>query len=282
MRRRVKGTGGEEKIRRLRKTLKNAAIDIRNLVRMSCSYSPFYLLPSPDFLQRGIFPALHPEAHYPALPRERVNNIMQEIWHKASPNNRTPFFSLTPSLTPSPTSSPWASLFPSSSVPSSCNLVLRRELFSSCEVVERFLESHWWEKAPRLVLLPFYNHQLWSSHLYLFFLISGLSTFYPVSFFTCSLCILADGKNIFVCFFFFFKLDRRIDLSWYKFDLTLCLAVSISVCVSWLVLMVPLPVCSPPTSLYGAVEWPRPRINAMERKEQKFFFHPPMDGWDWG
>jgi len=92
MRRRVKGTGGEEKIRGLRKTLKNAAIDIRNLVRMRCSNSPFYLLPSPDFLQRGIFPALHPEAHYPALLRERVNNIMQEVWHKASPNNRDPLF----------------------------------------------------------------------------------------------------------------------------------------------------------------------------------------------
>lgn len=146
-------------------------------------------------------------------PRERVNNIMQEVWHKASPNNRTPFFSLTPSLTPSPTSSPWASLFPSSSVPSSCNLVLRRELFSSCEVVERFLESHWWEKAPRLVLLPFLptNHQLWSSHL--FFLISGLSTSCPVSFFTCSLCILADGKNIFVFFFLLLQVGQE---NWFK------------------------------------------------------------------
>ncbi len=103
-------------------------MDIRSLERMSCSNSPFYLPPPPDFLQWGIFPGLHPEAHYPALPRERVNNIMQETWHKASPKNMTPFFSLTPSLTPS-TSSPWASLFPSSSDPSSCNLVLRRELF---------------------------------------------------------------------------------------------------------------------------------------------------------
>ncbi len=143
-------------------------MDIRSLERMSCSNSPFYLPPPPDFLQWGIFPGLYPEAHYPALPRERVNNIMQEAWHKASPNNRTPFFSLTPSFTPSPTSSPWASLFPSSSEPSLCNLVLHRELFSppSCEVLERFLESHWWKKAPCAPFFPSQIYQLfWSSYL---------------------------------------------------------------------------------------------------------------------
>lgn len=154
---------------------------------------------------------------------------MQEAWHKASPNNRTPLFSLTPSLTPSPTSSPWASLFPSSSVPSSCNLVLIRELlFSSCEAVESFLESHWWEKAPCLVLLPF--HQLF----FFFFsrqpdgLISGLSTSCPVAFFTC-----ADGEKI-LCVSFSLRVGQE---NWFSFVHTWSDPMTgiehICVCLGW-------------------------------------------------
>lgn len=156
--------------------------------------------------------------------------------------------------------------------------MLRRELFSSCEVVERFLESHWWEKTPRLVLLPFLPPIISSSDraFFIFFLLK-IRTFYFLS------CVFLYLFFVPTCRWKkIFKLDKRIDLRWYTLVLTLWQAVSISVCVSWLVLMVPLPVCSPPTSLYGAVEWPWPRINAMERKEQKFFIHPPMDGWDWG
>ncbi len=175
---------------------------------MSCSNSPFYLPPPPDFLQWGIFPGLYPEAHYPALPRERVNNIMQEAWHKASPNNRTPFFSLTPSFTPSPTSSPWASLFPSSSDPSSCNLVLHRELFFP-PILWSFREVSWVslvEESTLCSFLSFSNLSAFLIELPWFFydpdeLILDLSSSCPAAFFSCSLCLLADGKNVLGCLF---------------------------------------------------------------------------------